>query len=384
MRARAAKFLDWKTVFVAVAASCPLVVNAVENGRLLEFTAQASALPLSAPSATVSNSSGSITITPVGPGTIRFVSWQTWAAGAPGSALPGTTYAVKPSSSAVPYRLSIADLRVSSTVYISAKCVNPSTLALEACNLGDISVFPRTDFPPSGWPYVATASAVWDSTAQQLMVTTPWLGSMDTQSNGFYVDLPPYVREITYQATNSGGQDYIAGAVWVADAPSVTKAMAPAVVKPGQHTTLTVTLKNPDLGAPVPGANVIDELPAPLQVVSATHTCTGGTMTAVAGTSRVELKGASIPVGGCTITADVVWPDSSAGIAACQATPKVTNSITPPAQFSTAIGQMDTVASAPLNCTYVPPPTAVPTLGAWALWLLAAAMGWVGVRRVRT
>ena len=314
------------------------------------------------------------------------MSWQTWTANTPGSSLPGTTYVVKPSSSSVPYRFSVADLRVSSTVYIRAKCLNPSTLAIEPCNLGDTSVFPRTNYPPSGVPYTAVATVEWDSAAQQLTVTTPSLPGTgpNTQSNGFYVDLPPYVREITYQATNYGGSDYIAGAVLVADAPSVSKTMMPAAVKPGQHTTLTITLKNPDLGAPVPGAHVIDDLPAPLQVVSATHTCTGGTLTAASGTSRVELTGASIPVGGCTITADLVWPDSSAGIAACQATPAVTNSITPPAQFSTAIGQMDAVASASLNCTYVPPPTAVPTLGAWALWLLAAGMGWIGVRRVRT
>ncbi len=383
-----------KVLLVVLAIIAPLAAGAVENGRLITFAGQP-AMPASASGGTVSNANGSMTVTPVGGDpanyNIAFVSYQTWTAAVPGK-YAGTTYLVSPSATTVPYRLSVADLRVSSTVYISARCLNPTTLALEACDLGDRTQFPRTDYPPSGGWYTATATAAWDSAGQRLQVTTPSLnGSLNTQSNGFYLDLPPYVREITYWATNSSTSDYIAGSVWVADAPSVSKTVAPASVKPGQHATLTITLKNPALGSPVPGVNLTDDLPQPLQLVSATHTCTGGTLTAAAGTGHIELKGATIPTAGCTITAEVLWPDTAAGVQACQSTPHVTNSITPPAQFSTAIGQMNTVATAPLHCDYVPPvtpeppaaPAPVPTLGEWALWLLASAVAWLGWRRGR-
>ncbi|WP_429015149.1 IPTL-CTERM sorting domain-containing protein [Comamonas sp. 4034] len=145
----------------------------------------------------------------------------------------------------------------------------------------------------------------------------------------------------------------------MADAPSISKAFAPLAVTPGTQSTLTITLKNPGLGAPIPGVSVTDALPAPLKLVSASHTCTGGTLTAAAGSTSVTLTGSTLPVAGCQISAVVEWPGDAAGISACTATPTVTNRITPPAQFSTAVGQLNTEALADLSCSYTPPAVSV-------------------------
>lgn len=344
----------WTTL---LASSFTFSAYAVENSRLIQFNGQA--IPLPASSATVSSANGSMTIAPMLAGNgLNFPANQSYGLNVPGYPT-GTTFTITPATSAVPHRLGVSDQRTSSTQYISAKCVNPATLALDACDFSNTTLFPRTFNPPGGGAFWQTADVQWDSTNKQLVVTTPGPGNQNIQSTGMYIDLPPYVREVTFRANNYGNADSIFGFVAVADAPSVTKAFAPATAQPGGQSTLTITLKNPDLGAPVPGLNVTDALPAPLQLVSATHTCTGGTLVAAAGSDTLSLVGATIPTAGCQITAQVQWPATSAGINACQATPTVTNTITPPAQFNTAIGQMDTPATAPLSCSYTPPQVSV-------------------------
>lgn len=186
-----------------------------------------------------------------------------------------------------------------------------------------------------------------------MQVRTP--GSGDLQSNGGIITLPPYVREVTVTAYGSGNPDYAGADLLLADAPSVSKAFAPVAVNPGGQSTLTITLKNPGLGAPIPGMNVTDVLPAPLKIVSASHTCTDGTLTAAAGSSTLSLTDATLPTAGCAITAVVEWPNDAPSISACLATPTVSNRITPPAQFNTAVGQLNTEALAELSCSYTPP-----------------------------
>lgn len=331
--------------------------HAVENSRIIQFNGQA--IPAPASSAAVSSVDGSMTISPMVAGNgLNFPGNASYGITVPGSST-GTTLTITPASTAVPHRLGVSDQRTSSTQYISAKCVNASTLALEACDFSNTTLFPRTFNPPGGGAFYQTAAVQWDSTNQQLVVTTPGPGNQNIQSTGLYIDLPPYVREVTFRATNYGNADAIFGNVLVADAPSVTKAFSSAAIQPGGQSTLTITLKNPDLGAPVPGVNLTDVLPAPLQLVSATHTCTGGTLTGAAGSNTLSLTGSTIPIGGCQITAQVQWPSTSAGINACQSTPSVTNTIMPPAQFNTAIGQMETPATAALSCSYTPPQVSV-------------------------
>ncbi|MCE1190576.1 MAG: hypothetical protein LWW96_00320 [Acidovorax sp.] len=170
-----------------------------------------------------------------------------------------------------------------------------------------------------------------------------------------------------------------------AEVPSVSEAFAPAAVAPGEHSTLTITLANPDLDTPVPGANVVNELPAPLQLIQAAHTCGGGALAAAAGSSRLQLYSATIPPGGCTITAEVAWPRTADGIKACATASLVTNAIAPgPApggnRFSTAAGQLDAPALATLGCFLSRRTVSqVPTLGDWARTALAGMMVLLGV-----
>lgn len=141
----------------------------------------------------------------------------------------------------------------------------------------------------------------------------------------------------------------------MADAPSVSKSFAPATLSPGDTSALTITLKNPDLGGVVPNVNLSDVLPAPLKLLSATHTCTGGALNADTSTSTITLTGVTMPTAGCIVTAQVQWPSDSAGISSCTRTPTITNRIKPPFQFNTALGQLDTEATAELSCSYAPP-----------------------------
>lgn len=272
----------------------------------------------------------------------------------------GITAVIKPSSSSIPSRIQIGDQRSSTYRTVTAKCLNPATLLIEACDLNTVT-YPWTNFPANPGTYAYPTAVDWLAGTNTLEVyTVPYGSAGNFQSNGAYLDLPPYVREITVTAFGFSNGDFSVTNVNMADAPSVAKVFSPATVSPGGQSTLTITLHNPGLGADAPGVNLSDVLPAPLTVVSASTTCPfraagTGALTAAAGGNTIGLTDALIPVGDCTVTAQVLWPSDSAGIRACAATPSVTNTITPPTQFSTALGQLDTVATADLACTYTSP-----------------------------
>ena len=350
-----------------------LSVHAVENNRLLLFTGQ----PVPAPGVggTVSVANGTLVAAP-GNGTLTFPADHSYIFGTPG-ANPGTTITLTPSSLTVPSRIGVFDQRASSSTRITATCLNPLTLILAPCDLSNTTLFPRTFNPVSAAPYTAVSDVTWDGALNELTVSTPGVGNI--QSNGVYIGLSPYVRSVTYRTTNTGTPEFIAIRMLVADAPSVTKAFAPAMVQTGGRSTLTITLKNPDLGAPVPGVNLTDVLPAPLKLVSVATTCTGGTLTGPAGTDTISLTGATMPTAGCTITAEVEWPQTPAGISACLSTPAAVNTITAPAQFTTALGQLATIAAATLACSGVTVPpvvaTAVPGLDEGGLLMTSAGIG---------
>lgn len=375
------------TVGLLAACLC-LPVHAIDNPRRITFDGQpipAVTVPPSA--ATVSNGNGTMLVNPLR-STLGLLFHPTVSYGVANSNMAGqgTQFDITPAANAIPYRLMVQDQRNSSYQYIYADCMNQTTQAIETCDLlNNQTQFPRTNLPPSGSPYTQLP-VVSDGGGGWLLVTTPGNG---LQSNGLYIDLPPTVRKVYFYTVNyANQQDFISGSVLVADAPSVSKTFAPTSVTPGNNSTLTITVKGPGFGGgnggtagPVPGLNLTDVLPAPLTVASASTTCTGGTLTAASGSNTISLTNATLPNDGCTVTVDVQWPGSAAGISACQATPRVTNTITAPSQFSTAVGQMDAPATADLDCTYVAPPVQnanpVPMLGSGAL--LATSLGLLGL-----
>ncbi len=91
----------------------------------------------------------------------------------------------------------------------------------------------------------------------------------------------------------------------------VAKRFSPSSISAGAITTLMITLQNPTT-SPYTGANFIDNLPAPLTVVSvATNTC-GGAVSTIH--NSVSLTGGTIPAGSptalgtCTVSIQVTAP----------------------------------------------------------------------------
>jgi uncharacterized repeat protein (TIGR01451 family) len=133
--------------------------------------------------------------------------------------------------------------------------------------------------------------------------------------------------------------------------PTLGKAFAPATINPGGVSTLTITLSNANSTIANLIAPLTDQFPTDVVVVgNAGTTCTGGTLTAGAGSSTVTLTGAAIPIQGlCTVTVDV-----TAALGG-----NYTNSLAVGA-LSTTNGYNTVPAVATLT---VPPPPNAPTLG---------------------
>jgi hypothetical protein len=108
----------------------------------------------------------------------------------------------------------------------------------------------------------------------------------------------------------SNGQPAVAGLVVQATVPpTVQKAFSPGTVNPGGTSTLTITLGNASGSAAVLSADLVDTLPAQVQVASVPAiggSCASASVTAAAGGSTVRYaSGATIPAGGCTIQVNV-------------------------------------------------------------------------------
>ncbi|MEL7060658.1 MAG: IPTL-CTERM sorting domain-containing protein, partial [Acidobacteriota bacterium] len=91
------------------------------------------------------------------------------------------------------------------------------------------------------------------------------------------------------------------------------KAFAPNPIAIGTTTTLTLTIDNPN-AADISGLDFSDPLPTGLEVAAAPNastTCTGGTLTAVAGTTTISYTGGTIPANAsCTVSVDILGADS--------------------------------------------------------------------------
>ena len=91
--------------------------------------------------------------------------------------------------------------------------------------------------------------------------------------------------------------------------PAFAKAFEPATISVGAVSTLTLTIDNGGSGVAATGLDVSDPLPSGVAVAAtpnASTTCTGGTLTADAGTGTVAYTGGSVAGGAtCTVAVDV-------------------------------------------------------------------------------
>lgn len=95
-----------------------------------------------------------------------------------------------------------------------------------------------------------------------------------------------------------------------AQAPAFSKLFAPGSTNVGVPVTLTFTLDNSSNAAPAQAVEFIDNLPTDLVVAdtpNAVNTCSGGTITADAGSTSISYADGAIPAASvCTIAVDVV------------------------------------------------------------------------------
>ncbi|WP_158400645.1 IPTL-CTERM sorting domain-containing protein [Comamonas sp. B-9] len=175
------------------------------------------------------------------------------------------------------------------------------------------------------------------------------------------VDVSPFLNILHYQSwtANRGkvGPAFLHAATSETGAcglPKVSKSFDKSDIYlsgSDNSTVLTIDLSN-GTRDPILSVDMTDNLPVPLVVGAGAvgNTCTGGSLSAVAGANVIRSSGVTIPPGGCSITVPLVWPNTDAGRQACVNTPLLTNTITPGTDFVSPIGQVNTPATATLTC----------------------------------
>lgn len=109
--------------------------------------------------------------------------------------------------------------------------------------------------------------------------------------------------------SSSGNSGPASATLTVEGPPTFQKAFAPMVVGTGGVSTMTLTIDNTANTIAATGLAVTDTLPAGMVVATppnASTTCSGGTITAVAGSGTVSFVGASVAAGAsCSLQVDV-------------------------------------------------------------------------------
>lgn len=104
--------------------------------------------------------------------------------------------------------------------------------------------------------------------------------------------------------------------VVVADPPLFSKEFSPMTINTGEVSTLTFTIDNSAGPVAATGLTFTDNLPAEVVVASpanASTTCTGGTLTATAGSGTVSYSGGSVAAGStCTVQVNVTSSEGGA------------------------------------------------------------------------
>ncbi|NJN72800.1 MAG: hypothetical protein HC799_08340 [Limnothrix sp. RL_2_0] len=124
---------------------------------------------------------------------------------------------------------------------------------------------------------------------------------------GDYVNTIP-AGDVT-DSSGSSNSAQVTDVLTVATRPTLSKNFSPSTISPGDTSTLTISLNNPNTAPITLTSRLVDTLPANVTVASTPNisgTCTTSSVTAVAGASTVSYaNGATIPAGSCTIQVDV-------------------------------------------------------------------------------
>jgi hypothetical protein len=148
--------------------------------------------------------------------------------------------------------------------------------------------------------------------------------------------------------------------------PNFSKVFSPSAIAHGGTSTLTFTIDNSGSLADATSLDFTDNLPAGVTVAdpaNASTTCTGGTLTAVAGTSVISYTGGTVSASSaCTVQADVT--SSTSG-----------NHNNTSRDLTSSAGNSGTAA----DTLVVNPPPPIPTLNEWAMILLSILLVVSGV-----
>ena len=178
-------------------------------------------------------------------------------------------------------------------------------------NIGDVpldlTAAPVTDIVPSVDALLSGCS--WGS---PLPVASPTTDPTETCVVGpvtSEVGTHPNTAAVTGSYNSTPYTDTASASYLGVDPPVVTKSFAPKTVDAGTSSTMTITIENPASNAiALTGVAFTDSLPSGLEVAdppNATNTC-GGTLTALHGTTSVQLSGATVAANTtCVITVDI-------------------------------------------------------------------------------
>jgi hypothetical protein len=158
-----------------------------------------------------------------------------------------------------------------------------------------------------------------DSTVTMTGGAIPGSGSCTVKVNVYAPVAGVYVNTLPAGAlqTSNGSSGAPASATLTVNvatglAPTLGKTFEPAIIDAGGHSTVTITLSNPDGKVASLTAPLDDVLPSGLVVAgtgpNASNTC-GGTFTPMTGDTTVTMKGGAVPASGsCTVKFDVYAP----------------------------------------------------------------------------
>lgn len=198
---------------------------------------------------------------------------------------------------------------------------------------------------------------------------------------GTYINVLPIGALVTSNGNNAAPALATLTVVSPILQPALGKAFNPTTINAGGISTLTITLSNPEPTLATLTAALVDTLPAGVLVApvpNASSTCGGAAaLIAVAGSNTVTLPaGRTIPAAGsCTISVDV-----TAGVAGTYLNTLLAGTL----QTSNGNNPAPAVATLTvIGIVVVPPRIAIPMLSGWALLVLAAGLGVLGLALTR-